>query len=196
MQDFITDIVSQVAPHVQPWHIGAALLVLAAGRWSLWVLRKVVSLRVAAVATGGALMWPQAQQLMERDFDLNSAALLGLGISPTLVWLLAMRRPSSPEQLSPEAQKIMAALNRMTLNNTTVKSDKAGYDIRCGELWCYDDKDWFCRLSNMYIDGVELPKLVPSKVERRKIMQHAEQVGMGLLKQRADQIVCEALAKL
>ena len=111
-----------VKNNVEPWQIGVALLAMAAGKWAWRVVRMLMSMRMLLVGAGTALMYPYVRPFAARveqgDVNISDAVLLGAG---AIVWLATLALPAKAKQtvtLSSGAQKVMAALDKVTMENS------------------------------------------------------------------------------
>src|SRR5271166_789938 len=112
-----------VRNNVEPWQVGVALLALAAGKWAIRLLRFAVSFRLLALGAGGAILYPYVKSLIPSDITQEQMLPweIAAGLAMTALW--AYRPVKQPQLLSPEAQRVMVALGKVTLDNCTSIDD-------------------------------------------------------------------------
>ena len=129
----------------------------------------------------------------------TSAVTAGLVI---LLWIVATKlgkfdAPAPSLSLSPEAAKVMAVLDRMTVAECKVEFKVNGGGAASGALVIYDDKDsWMQgRLRYMRVDDKKLDMLLPKK-DCKVVEKRAWEVLDRLLAEKKEIDKRETFAKL
>src|SRR5271165_3194899 len=122
-----------VRNNVEPWQVGVALLALAAGKWAIRLLRFAVSFRLLALGAGGAILYPYIKSLIPSDITQEQILPweIGAGLLMAIAW--SIRPSKQPQQLSPEAQKVMAAFDRLTHSDIMINNSGVA-EIRTNKL--------------------------------------------------------------
>ena len=170
-----------VKNNVEPWQIGVALLAMAAGKWAFRLLRLVMSFRLLALGAGGAILYPYGKDIQQAFVALDPSMQIASGIAVVCgaVSLFKLRQEvKQPATLSPEAQKVMAALDKFTIEHIVTYLNGGPPDLKNRKG--IDDKNAPSRLAYrndvIYVDGLQLDAIIKCKKERKQVMAHGRAV--------------------
>jgi hypothetical protein len=182
MEQILKDFIN----NIEPWQVGVALLALAVGKWAIRALRAVMTVRMMLIGAGAALMYPYARPVianLEAGNPQTDVAVAGLATGVWLATMLISSKTKQPPQLSPEAQKVMAALDKLQPKDIsgTYRDRLVGNGLTF-ELW----PNPICPV-RVEVKDVPLSEIVKSKSERKTVNNHARSVYHKLLLQYAEE---------